>query len=213
MLRYVYGRDLHKYADLAHSMFCDRADQFKIRLGWDVHVNALGEERDQYDELDPLYMIWELPDGSHGGSMRFLPTTGRVMVNEVFLDLCDGVPICSPLIWECTRFCLSRRSQGKVGSALMLGSLEIMRTFGIPHYTAVFYQHTARAFRNLGFGPEIVSTDGQKRNPICMGYWEYTEETYLNVAAKAGIAPELSQLWFDRSFGGAGTAVPLALTA
>ncbi|OED46322.1 acyl-homoserine-lactone synthase [Leisingera sp. S232] len=213
MLRYVYGHELHNHSRLAHSMFCDRADQFKTRLGWDVHVNSRGEEKDQYDDLNPLYMIWEQPDGTHGGSMRFLPTTGRVMVNEVFLDLCDGVPICSPLIWECTRFCLSREAQGRIGAALMLGSLEIMRNFNIPHYTAVFYRHTARAFRNLGFGPEIVSTDGQARNPICMGYWEYAEETYLTVAAKAGIPPELSQLWFDRSFGGASVPAAMALTA
>ncbi|MEX0301198.1 MAG: autoinducer synthase, partial [Leisingera sp.] len=130
-----------------------------------------------------------------------------------FLDLCDGVPICSPLIWECTRFCLSRNAQGNIAAGLMLGSLEIMRNFGIPHYTAVFYRHTARAFRNLGFGPEIVSTQGEGRNPICMGFWEYTEETYLNVSRKAGIAPELSQLWFDRSFGGMPAPEPMALTA
>ncbi|KIC11808.1 autoinducer synthase [Leisingera sp. ANG-M1] len=213
MLRYVYGHDLHNYADLTQSMFRDRADQFKTRLGWDVHVNTRGEERDQYDELDPLYMIWEMPDGSHGGSMRFLPTTGRVMVNEVFLDLCNGVPVCSPLIWECTRFCLSRQAHGKIAAGLMLGSLEIMRNFDIPHYTAVFYRHTARAFRILGFGPEIVSSQGSGRNPICMGYWEYAEETYLNVSRKAGISPEVSQLWFNRSFGSAGETAPMALTA
>ena len=32
--------------------------------------------------LNPLYVIWEIPDGSHGGSMRFLPTSGRTMVHE-----------------------------------------------------------------------------------------------------------------------------------
>ncbi|EDZ48409.1 autoinducer synthesis protein [Rhodobacterales bacterium Y4I] len=213
MLRYVYGHDLQKHADLAHSMFLDRADQFKTRLGWEVQVNGNGEERDQYDELDPLYMIWEMPDGRHGGSMRFLPTTGRVMVNEIFLDLCGGVPICSPLIWECTRFCLSRKAQGRIAAGLMLGSLEIMRNFDIPHYTGVFYRHTARAFRNLGFAPEITGVQGEGRNPICVGFWEYAEETYHSVSRKAGIPPELSQLWFDRSFGGAGAAGPVALSA
>ncbi|HHS94793.1 MAG TPA: autoinducer synthase, partial [Rhodobacterales bacterium] len=110
MLRYVYGHDLGQFPHLAHSMFTDRAAQFKTRLGWDVQVNAAGEERDQYDDLDPLYVIWQREDGLHGGSMRFLPTTGRTMVNEHFAFLNDGAPITSPLIWECTRFCLSPKA-------------------------------------------------------------------------------------------------------
>ncbi|WP_437436796.1 acyl-homoserine-lactone synthase [Ruegeria arenilitoris] len=68
MLRYVYADELHKYPKLAEGMFRDRADQFKTRLGWDVHVNDKGEERDQYDDLNPIYVIWEEPDGSHGQS-------------------------------------------------------------------------------------------------------------------------------------------------
>jgi hypothetical protein len=27
-------------------------------------------------------VIWQRPDGLHGGSMRFLPTTGRCMTHE-----------------------------------------------------------------------------------------------------------------------------------
>ncbi len=99
MLRYVYADELHKFPKLAKGMFLDRADQFKTRLGWDVDVDENGEERDRYDDLNPLYVIWEEPDGSHGGSMRILPTTGPVMVNDVFGHLTGGSPIRSPLIW------------------------------------------------------------------------------------------------------------------
>lgn len=96
MLRYVYADELHKYPKLAEGMFRDRADQFKTRLGWDVHVNDRGEERDQYDDLKPVYVIWEEPDGGHGRSMRVLPPTGPVMVNEVFGHLTGGKPISTP---------------------------------------------------------------------------------------------------------------------
>ena len=99
MLHFIYANDLVHYPVLANSMFRDRADQFKTRLGWDVDVDARGHERDAYDDLNPLYVIWEEPDGSHGGSMRFLPTTGRTMVNEHFADILSG-PITSPFIWE-----------------------------------------------------------------------------------------------------------------
>ncbi len=106
MLRYIYANDLDQFPALQKSMYRDRADQFKTRLGWDVTVNDAGEERDNYDDLNPLYVIWQKPDGSHGGSMRFLPTTGPTMVNDHFSHLTSGGPITSPLIWECTRFAL-----------------------------------------------------------------------------------------------------------
>ena len=76
MIRYIYGHDLHLFPLLRDSMFRDRADQFKTRLGWAVTVDEAGFERDEYDAEDPLYVIWEEADGTHGGSMRLLPTTG-----------------------------------------------------------------------------------------------------------------------------------------
>ena len=131
MLRYVYASDLEDHPKLAATMFRDRADQFKTRLGWDVTVDENGFERDEYDGLNPLYVIWEEPDGSHGGSMRFLPTTGRTMVNDHFSDLISG-PINSPSIWECTRFCLTRGAGSHVAAALMLGGGEICLLYTSP---------------------------------------------------------------------------------
>ena len=95
MLRYVYADQLHLFPKLADSMFRDRAEQFKTRLKWDVSVDARGHEKDQYDALNPLYVIWEMPDGTHGGSMRFLPSTGRTMVNEHFTDILGGGTVVS----------------------------------------------------------------------------------------------------------------------
>ncbi len=102
MLRYIYGSDLHENPLLANTMFTDRAMQFRNRLGWDVAVDAQGHERDEYDTHNPLYVLWQRPDGRHGGSMRFLPTTGPTMVNDHFNDLTQGRVIHSPTIWECT---------------------------------------------------------------------------------------------------------------
>jgi len=201
MLRYLYGHDLHLYPTLATGMFTDRADQFAARLGWEVHVDANGEERDQYDALDPLYVIWERPDGRHGGSMRFLPTTGSVMVNEVFGHLTGGAPIQSPLIWECTRFCLARDTGPHVAAALMLGGGEIMRGFGIRHFTGVFDRRMERIYRAIGSWPEILGSEGDGRDRISIGLWDFTAEAQARVAARAGISPDLSRLWFQRAFG------------
>lgn len=212
MLRYVYAGDLNAHADLAHSMFVHRADQFQTRLGWDVQVDHQGEERDQYDALNPLYVIWEMPDGRHGGSMRFLPTTGPVMVNDVFSNLIGGNPISSPLIWECTRFCLSREATGNVAGALTLAGLEIMRNLAVSHFAGVFDRRMVRIYRSLGFSPEIIKSAGVGRDRISLGLWEYNVQAYQRVAQRAGIAPEMSQLWFDRSLGSTAAAAPMRLT-
>jgi len=212
MLRYVYGDQLHHYPKLANTMFRDRADQFKTRLGWDVSVDEQGEERDDYDGRNPLYVIWEQPNGSHGGSMRFLPTTGPVMVNDVFGHLTGGGPIVSPLIWECTRFCLARDAGSNVAAALMLGGGEIMAGFGIRHFVGVFDLRMVRIYRTIGSSPEVLGSQGEGRDKISVGLWDFTESARRKVARRSGISPALSRHWFTRAFGGAARP-ELALSA
>ena len=79
MIRFIRADQLNAFPKLKDSMYRDRADQFKTRLGWDVSVSNDGFERDEYDELNPLYVICEGADGGHLGSMRFLPTVGPNM--------------------------------------------------------------------------------------------------------------------------------------
>ena len=62
-------------------------------------------------------------DGTHGGSLWMLPTTGQTMTNDHLLDLTDGVRIESPLSLECTRFCLAPGGSANMTALLMLGVL------------------------------------------------------------------------------------------
>ena len=201
MIRYIYAADLHKHPILAQGMFRDRADQFKTRLGWAVSVDDHGEERDEYDAMNPLYVIWEEADGSHGGSMRLLPTTGRTMVNDHFSHLTDGVHIQSPLIWECTRFCIARGAKSGVAAALMLAGGEVMRAFGVAHYIGVFDARMVRIYRRIGSCPEIIGQQGEGRDMIAIGLWEFTTEAQACVAQSSGISPSISKYWFNLSFG------------
>ncbi|MCR9124595.1 MAG: autoinducer synthase [Rhodobacteraceae bacterium] len=202
MLRYVYAQDLHTVPELAHSMFQDRADQFRDRLGWPVDVSDEGAERDSYDDLNPLYVIWEKPDGGHGGSMRFLPTTGPVMVNDVFGDMIGGGPIRSPLIWECTRFCLSRGADRRVAAALMLAGGEIMDRFRLTSFVGVFDARMVRVYRAIGASPEVLGSRGTGHDRISVGLWHQTPEARARVGARAGISDAQSAAWFARAFGG-----------
>ncbi|NNK77426.1 MAG: autoinducer synthase [Litoreibacter sp.] len=208
MLRYVYGNDLEKFPRLQDSMFRDRAEQFHTRLGWKVAVDAQGWERDEYDALNPLYVIWETASGRHGGSMRFLPTTGQTMVNDHFLHLTDGVRIESPLIWECTRFCLAPDADRRVTAALVLGAGEVMQNFSLSHFVGVFDPRMERIYRMLGVNPDVIGRKGEGEAEIGIGLWEFIESARPRVQGRAKVTKAQSRLWFNASFGitdGAGT--------
>jgi N-acyl-L-homoserine lactone synthetase len=201
MLRFLYADQLQKFPKLAETMFRDRAEQFRERLGWGVNVDANGYETDQYDLLNPLYVIWEMPDGSHGGSMRFLPTIGRCMVNEHFTHVLGGGTVTSPLIWECTRFCLSQSAPPHVAAALMLGGGEIMEGFGVEHFVGVFDRRMVRIYRMIGASPEVLGSVGEGREQISVGLWAFSPDAQARVARKAGIRPEQCRAWFEMAFG------------
>ena len=212
MLRYLYADQLNQYPRLAGSMFRDRAKQFRNRLNWKVSVHADGTERDEYDALNPLYVIWEDVDGCHGGSMRFLPTTGRTMVNDHFLSLTDGVRIRSPFIWECTRFCLSPQASHRVSAGLMLGGMELGIGAGLSHAVGVFDARMVRVYRRLGWGPVILGADGQGRDAISVGLWAFETPVRPRLLARAGVSSEVSRMWHTRAFG-VGQSAEIPMTA
>ncbi|MGB5559109.1 MAG: acyl-homoserine-lactone synthase [Paracoccaceae bacterium] len=200
MLRYIYGHDLHQFPVLRDTMFRDRADQFKTRLGWEVRVNDAGEERDEYDAMNPLYVIWQNEDGTHGGSMRFLPTVGQTMVNDHFSHLTGGVHIESPLIWECTRFCLAPGAERRVSAGLVLGAGEVMANFHLKHFVGVFDPRMERIYRLMGLEPDVIGTAGEGRDRIGVGLWEMQESAWPRTLERVGVSRETSLGWFRQSF-------------
>ncbi|MEM9348849.1 MAG: acyl-homoserine-lactone synthase [Pseudomonadota bacterium] len=201
MIRFIYGDQLTSLPKLQRTMFKDRAWQFKERLGWEVTVDERGWEIDEYDTLNPLYVIWENPDGSHGGSMRLLPTTGQTMVNDHFTHLTDGVHIASPTIWECTRFCLSKGAAPTTAAALMLAGGEILQGFGLLSYVGVFDARMVRIYSRIGSSPEVLGSEGEGREKISVGLWHFDKDAQTRVAKQAGISPNMARHWFDRAFG------------
>lgn len=202
MLSYIYANDLARFPALQSEMFRDRADQFKRRLNWDVSVDENGFETDEYDAMNPLYVIWQTPTGGHGGSMRVLPTTGPCLTNDHFSQIAGGA-ITSPLIWESTRFCLSPKAGGqsaRISAALMLAGCEIGLNFGLKHAVGVFDPRMVRIYRSLGWAPEILGSMGEGRGKICVGLWEFDQETRATLARKAGVTPYQSSVWFNASF-------------
>jgi len=185
MLRVLDAATLEDHPKLATTMFQDRAQQFSARLGWEVTVSQDGQERDEYDELNPLYIIWELPDGRHGGSLRFLPTTGRTMLHEHFAELTQGVSIRSAFIWECTRFCLAPGAGAGIAAALMLGGLDVGLRRGLSHAVGVFNAPMVRIYRRLGWPPAVLGTTGKGRTAISAGLWAFEPQLRPLLLSKA----------------------------
>ncbi|HMR50879.1 MAG TPA: acyl-homoserine-lactone synthase [Amaricoccus sp.] len=200
MIRFIYADELHKFPVLKETMFRDRAAQFKHRLHWSVTLDENGYEVDQYDALNPLYTIWEDANGRHGGSMRTLPTIGRTMVNEHFLDLTGGVEIASPFIWECTRFCLAPGAAPGVAAGLLMAGCEMGLRFGLEQAIGVFDARMPRIYGRIGWKPDVIGSRGEAHDSISVGLWNISEQARAEISRRSGIPVSVVARWFDRSF-------------
>jgi acyl homoserine lactone synthase len=200
MIRFIYGRDLWATApDLAASMFTHRTAQFRDRLGWPVTVAAQGFERDEYDRENPLYVIWERADGTHGASARFLPTTGPTMINDHFSHLI-AAPINDPRILECTRFCIGPRKSAQAAAAVMLAGGQIMRHLDVDSFVGVFDAPMMRVYSRIGSAPEVLGSHGTGRQKLSIGLWQYSPMAEARISAGCGILLETVARWWDLSF-------------
>ena len=86
MIKLIQGSQSHENPDLIDQMFRLRAKAFADRLNWDVKVID-GQERDRFDDCDPLYILSLNPAGRVAGSARLLQTTGPNMLADVFPQL------------------------------------------------------------------------------------------------------------------------------
>ncbi|MCX7568255.1 GNAT family N-acetyltransferase [Sulfitobacter sp. F26169L] len=146
MIIVIDGTNRHRYSSLLDKMFELRARVFGQRLGWEVHIQN-GREIDQFDALDPAYVIGVDDDDNVVSCVRALQTTGPHMLSDVFSSILDGEPpLRSSTLWESTRFCVDTEilGRGKVHGSisyatceLMTASLEYARDSGISDIVTV----------------------------------------------------------------------------
>lgn len=192
MFRLVYGDDLFDFPTLANQMFRDRRAQFRDAYGWDLRVDEFGREIDQYDLMNPLYVIVHDGQGRHLGSGRLLPTTGPTMIADHFSDLADGVEIKSPLIWEVTRVFIAQRGQKspRNAAALMWAGCQLGLQSGAEFFVGVTSARMARVFSACGWPPEIIGRKKTERDgEIAACLWEISQENCNRLARRAGIDP------------------------
>ncbi len=176
MIIAINGANNNAHSGLLDQMYRLRAEVFHERLGWDVTVKN-GKERDQFDDANPMYLISIDSYGSIKGSLRLLPTTGPNMLGNVFQELLnDGEVVESPLIWESTRFCVSRSAAAEITGKrlnrttgeLLAGLVEVSIMAGLISVVSVFDGMMKRILSQAGYPADIIGEP--KRIGKCMTY-------------------------------------------
>lgn len=100
----ICGRRREFSAELENAIAAYRHKIFIERLGWPLPVEN-GQERDQFDRADTLYVVAHDSGGAICGCARLLPTTEPYLLSEVFPQLMGDAPIPkSHEVWELSRF-------------------------------------------------------------------------------------------------------------
>ncbi|MBX5273209.1 GNAT family N-acetyltransferase [Rhizobium sp. NLR17b] len=95
-----------EHQNLLKQMHQLRANVFGGRLEWDVTITD-GGERDQYDDLNPTYILATFGGNKVVGCARLLPAAGPTMLERTFPQLlADGSLHATSAMIESSRFCV-----------------------------------------------------------------------------------------------------------
>jgi len=177
------------YGDFAHALAAMhqlRYRVFKERLEWDVHISG-DMEVDEYDALNPAYLVQVADNGGIQGSVRLLPSVGPTMLRETFSLLLANQPAPSnPHIWESSRFAIDvapDAQKGEHGVAratyeLFAGMVEFGLSQRLTDIVTVTDVRMERILRRAGWPLRRIG------NPCAVG-------TTLAVAGYLGISAEI----------------------
>lgn len=187
-LYHLYRRELRAMHRLRHQVF-------KERLDWQVS-SADGEERDEYDRLDPVYLVSQDDSGKVVGTLRLLPTTGPNMLRDTFAALLYDRPApCDPRVWESSRFSIdhgegSRRNclatLSRVTSELFCGAVETAMANGIEAIVTVHDARFQRVMTRVGCRPRWTSTPMQFGSCLSMYSWIDMDQCFLDALKEVG---------------------------
>lgn len=132
---------------------------FHDRLKWDV--NSLhGMEFDEFDILNPHYMIAADNTNQVEACWRIMPTTGPYMLKDTFPQLLRGdTAPQQDNIWELSRFAVAPNENSGYGQAILneltfkmfQKSYEFAITMGISSYVTVTSVAVERMLMHAGF--------------------------------------------------------------
>lgn len=172
-----------------HAMHRLRHDVFRERLGWEVNHEG-GMERDDFDALDPVYLMAKADDGAMQACWRLLPTTGPNMLRDTFPQTLHGCAAPEgEAVWELSRFAMGRHAGGnsrfcEAALALMEAIVAWGLNGGLQRYVTVTTVAIERLMRTLGIRVQRLGA------PVTIGI----ERTVaLDIALDAGTLAALRE--------------------
>jgi len=196
MIRLVPGSHRADFPREIAQMHEIRKRTFFDRLHWQVRT-LRGWEIDEFDALNPLYLLSIGDNDEVRGSLRLLPTTGPNMLTDVFPELLpDGLRIESATIWESSRFSVdqeaaSERSENllnRTTGELLTGIVEVGLLAGLTEVVSVYDAMFARILKRANCAAELIGKP--TRIGDIMGYaalFEISERMLDNLRKAAGL--------------------------
>jgi acyl homoserine lactone synthase len=196
MIRLIPGSRRADFPREIAQMHEIRKRTFHDRLHWQVRT-LRSWEIDEFDALNPLYLVSIGPDDAVQGSLRLLPTTGPNMLADVFPELLpDGTRIESATIWESSRFSVAQeaaaeRSENllnRTTGELLTGIVEVGLLAGLTDVVSVYDAMFARILKRANCAAELIGKPA--RIGDIMGYaalFEISDRMLENLRKAAGI--------------------------
>ncbi|MEP9372884.1 acyl-homoserine-lactone synthase [Mesorhizobium sp. KR1-2] len=213
----IQAHEYGKYQSLLDQMHRLRKRVFKDQLGWDVPVQG-EHERDRYDDMKPVYVVWCSPDAKTlYGSMRLMPTTGPTLLYDVFRrTFPHAADLTAPGIWEATRTCIDVEAiardhpdtdPARAFGLLCLATAECAVAHGIRTMICNYEPHMARVYGRAGLEvQELGRADGYGRRPVCCGGFAMTKATVARMRSVLKVDLPLYHRGFASSSAVAGLA-------
>jgi acyl homoserine lactone synthase len=196
MIKLIPGHERSRHPQQIDAMHRLRARVFAERLAWSVTVRN-GWEVDEFDKLDPLYLVAEDADGRVRGTVRLLPTTGPNMLSDVFSELLPpNQSVRSPGIWESSRFsvdheALAERSDKLVNrttAELLCGMTEVGMRAGLDFIVSVVDVHMEKVLKRANCHCERLGEPKRiGKVTTVAGLWEIGDELLGNLRQASGI--------------------------
>lgn len=197
MIKLVAGSHRADFPREIAQMHEIRKRTFHDRLHW--RVTTLRDwDIDEFDALNPLYLLSVDDNNNVRGSLRLLPTTGPNMLADVFPELLDdGMRIESATVWESSRFSVeqeaaSERSDNllnRTTGELLTGIVEVGLLAGLTEVVSIYDAMFARILRRANCAAELIGKPARLGD--IMGYaalFEISDRMLTNLRTAAGIA-------------------------
>lgn len=180
-----------------------RTKIFRDRMGWDVNVNEMEMEIDDYDLPETIYVLSIDEHDKVVGTWRFLMTDQPSMIQNIWPQYLETLPIpASPNMCETSRFGVhceeaalaERQKQVNQATAEMLvGLIDACIKCGITDMFTLYNVKIKRLLERIGFKPvrtsAVIDLEGE---PTVTAQFEMNQELLDAIRAKTGITLQIA---------------------